>query len=202
MELDLKNNIVNKNKKIVQNFIKELQDYLENNNSLINVKNEEISLINTNHEENKIITKFRDKMFVERSKILNNYAQKTLNNGEMYYIYSKNSKKENSYNLCICKEGKSHIIMETSREALPSGAKIGCVLRMLGNNYILDEASTREIKKELNKMKTKILEEQKNFLESQRIEGHIYEIAEKEEDRVWLFDITNRSNEAFEEIFE
>lgn len=205
MNLDLINNIVDdvKNNKFVQNFVKELQDYLENNisnSSYMNVEEEDISLVNSTHKGNKIMAKYRDKMLIQRGNILNNYAKKTLNKGQMYYIYSKSSKMTNGYNLCICEEGKSHTIIEASKDNLPNGARIGSVLRKSGDRYILDEETTREIAEEIYNMKEEVLKEQTKFLQSKRIEGHIYEMSEKEGDRAWLFDITNGSNEGIEEI--
>lgn len=187
-------NDVNKNK-YAQNFIKELQDYLEKN-----TKREELTLLNLTHNENKIITKYRDKMLIERANILNNYASKTIDEGEMYYIYSKNSKMEDGYNLCNCEKEKSHIIIESNKENLPYGSKIGSVLRKNGNTFIIDQKASKEIDEQINNMKTKILEEQTKYLERKRIEGHIYEMSENDGDRAWLFDITVNSNEGVEEI--
>lgn len=205
MNLDLINNIVNdvKNNKFVQNFIKELQNYLENNvsnNSYMNIEKEDIPLVNPTHNGNKIIVKYRDKMLTQRGNILNNYAKQTLNKGQMYYIYSKNSKMADGYNLCICQEGKSHTIIEKSKDNLPNGSKIGSVLRKSGDSYILDEEATKEITEEICNMKDELLKEQTKFLQSKRIEGHIYEMSENAVDRAWLFDITNGSNEGVEEI--
>ena len=205
MNLDLVNNLVNdvKNNKFVQNFIKELRNYLENSrseNSYVNSKREDIPLVNTTHNVNKIITKYRDQMLIERANILEKYAKQTLNKGEMYYIYSKNSKMTNGYNLCICEEGKSHTVVKTDRSNLPNGAKIGSVLRKSEEGYTLDEEATKEIAKEIDNMKSKLLKEQMEFLESKRIEGHIYEMSENNGDRACLFDITNGNNEEIEEI--
>lgn len=191
MRLDLSNNIAN-NTKFIQDFLKELQDYLE--------KEVNIPLINPTHNENKIITEFRDKMYIERSKILNDYAKQSSNKGEMYYIYDKNSKLQDVYNLCICKEENSHTIIEANSNTLPNGARIGSVLRKSEDNYVLDNEATKYISKKIEKMKDELLEKQTEFLNSKRIEGHIYEISEKGNDRVWIFDITNNSDEALEEI--
>ena len=152
------------------------------------------------YNENKITTKYRDKMLIERSNILNNYAKEALDKGEMYYIYNKNSKMENGYNLCICEEGKSHTVIEESIENLPNEATIGSVLRKIGNSYILDEEATNKINEEINDMKDRLLDEQTEFLKSKRVEGHVYEMSENDGDRAWLFDITIDSNEAVEEI--
>ena len=59
-----------------------------------------------------------------------------------------------------------------------------------------------EISQEINKMKDEILNKQTNFLESKRIEGHIYEMSEKSDDRAWLYDITNGNNNVQEEVEE
>ena len=118
----------------------------------------------------------------------------------MYYIYSKNSKNENGYNLCICEEGKSHIIIELNSNELPDEVCVGSVLRKLRDSYILDKESTNEICEQINNMKDKLLKEQQEFLGSKRIEGHIYEISENDGDRAWLFDITSGENEGIEEI--
>lgn len=74
------------------------------------------------------------------------------------------------------------------------------MLRKSGDSYVLDEEATEEISEEIEKMKDKLLEEQTEFLESKRIEDHIYEMSENNGDRAWLFDITDGSNEAIEEI--
>ena len=207
MNLDLVNNIVNdvKNNKFVQNFIKELQNYLENNtlkNNYINNEMEDIPLVNPTHNGNKIIAKYRDKMYIERSHILNNYAKQTLEKGQMYYIYNKNSKMLDGYNICICEEGKSHDIIEADKNELPNGAKIGSVLRKTGNKFDLDEEATKEISQEIYIMKNQLLQEQTEFLESKRIEGHIYEMSENSGDRAWLYDITNKNQQGIEGVEE
>lgn len=191
MKLDLNNDIVN-NTKFVQNFIKELQDYLE--------RKVDIPLINPTHKGNKIITEFRDKMYIQRRKILNDYAKQTIDKGTMYYIYDKNSKLEDGYNLCICEEEKSHIIIEANSNILPNDTKIGSVLRKFEDNYILDNEATKDVSEKIEKMKDELLEKQTEFFNSKRIEDHIYEVSEKGNDRVWIFDITNNSDEALEEI--
>lgn len=196
MNLDLINNMLNiQNNKFIKNFMLELQKYIEANS-----KKEAMILPDSIDNETKIITEYRDKMLIERSHILNNYAKQTLNKGQMYYIYSKNSKLENGYNLCICEEEKSHVVIEASIDDLPYGAQIGSVLRNVNGSYVIDEDATKDITEKFSKMKEQLLEQQAIFLESARIEGHIYELSEKADDRVWLFDITNESTNALEEI--
>ena len=157
-------------------------------------------MIGPTYNENKITVKYRDKMLIERGNILNNYAQKSLSDGELYYIYSKNSKMSDGYNLCNCEREKSSDIIEVNSGELPYGATIGSVLRKQGDSYILDQEATNEIAKEINNMKEKLLKEQSEFLEGNRIEGHVYELYENNGDRAWLFDITSGNSEGIEEI--
>ena len=47
----------------------------------------------------------------------------------------------------------------------------------------------------------KIMEQDK-YLESKRVEGHIYEAGEKYSGRIWLYDVTNETDEGIEGIEE
>lgn len=208
MNLSLLDNAINeaKNNKTVQSFIKELQNYLEKNNSKDNYKNiqeGDVQLESPEYKGNKIITKYRDQMYIERNNILNNYARETLDKGQMYYIYSKSIGAENCYNVCICEEGQSHTVIKLEQKDLPKGAEVGSVLRKSNETYQLDQEATEIISKKIDIMKDTLLQEQNEYLKSQRIEGHIYEMSEKEDDRAWLFDNTNTDSsiqEAIEEI--
>lgn len=124
MNFDLAHSIVNdiKNNKFVQNFMKELQNSISKNSNM-NIEKEDMPLVNPTHNGEKITAEYRDKMLTERARILDNYAIQTLDKGEMYYIYSKNSKMSDVYNLCICEEEKSHTIIEVSRVDLPDRSR-------------------------------------------------------------------------------
>lgn len=148
------------------------------------------------------ITKYRDEFYIKRNHILNDYAEQTKIKGQMYYVYSENFKLENGYNLCICEKEKSDIVIVEILSNLPENVKVGSVLRKINEKYILDLESTKEIKLKLEALKEKILKNQNEFLNSKRIENHIYEVSEIGSDRVWLFDITEKMNfsEEIEEI--
>ena len=150
--------------------------------------------------ENIMITKYRDQFYIERKDILNDYASKTSDKGIMYYVYSENSRNENGYNICICEENQSNVVIEKDREELPYGVNIGTVLRESENEFYIDEEATEEVGTLLNETKERLLEEQKEYLDSRRVEGHVYELYEKNEDRACLFDITQDDNEGIEEI--
>lgn len=207
MNLDLVNNLINdvKNNKVVHDFIKELQNYLENNilqSTNTNNEKEKTLLDNITNNKNIITVKYRDEMYIKRAHILNDYAKKTLNKGTMYYVYGKNTKMLDVYNLCICQKGMSNIVLEKSIDDLPNGVQIGSVLRIVNNKFALDEEATKDIYQKVHKMQDEIFNEQTNFLESKRIEGHIYEMHENGGDRAWLYDITNGNVDGIEEVEE
>ena len=183
MNLDLINEVVKsvKEKEFVQNFMKELTNYLEDNDRLMveeeseynNLLADDLTLYNT-----KIITKFRDKMLLDRVNILRNYAEKAEQEGDMYYIYNNSSQKD-SYNLCSCNKDKNHKVITKLIEDLPEGCKLGSVLRNKSNEFVLDKDGTKAVEKEINDMIKENIEEQNEYLENKRIEGHIYEVGEK-----------------------
>ena len=205
MSLDLINEIFNnlKENKFVQNFIKELSNYLENNitnNPKINNKSQNLMSEDLTLYNNKIITKYRDKILLERNNILQNYAEKTKELGEMYYIYNNNISKVNSYDLCAC--NKNNEVLVKSIEELPQGATLGAVLRKQGKDFILDVEATKVIEEEINKMIQEKIEEQNKYLESRRINGHMYEVGEKYSGRIWLYDLNNTEGGGIEGIEE
>lgn len=199
MELNIFNinlNMDNKNRKEVSEFIKELSDYLENDND------RQVSILDQVQNSEKVTVMYRDKMCIERNKILNDYAKDNQDNGVLYYIYNK-VQGTDSYLLSICEENKSNIVIEANKEELPEGVSLDTVLRQENGKYIVDTRATFIIRKQIEEMVNKMLKKQEKYLQSNRLEGHIYEVGEVESDRVWLYDITKDSVngiEAFEEI--
>lgn len=210
MNLDLVNGIFNnlKENKFVQSFINELSNYLRNNientSKVLDVDDKWNNLLvdDLTLYDKKIMTKFKDEMLIQRSNILQNYAKNTKENGEMFYIYDKATNERNAYNLYSCNSEKSHKVVTKVIEDLPVGSKPGSVLRKQGENLLLDEESTRNVGKEINIMIKEKIEEQNQYLNSRRIEGHIYEVGERYSGRIWLYDLNNVSNGAIEGIEE
>lgn len=202
MNLDLFNNIIKSTKEnnIIDNFIKELNKIIDQKTFNIE-KNvpKEYSLLQKAQENKNITTETRDKMHLERSKILKQYAKETEAEGDLYYIYSKKNN-ENIY--LVSKQGEERNIIELERSELPKGAKVDSILRTKNGKYTLDEQGTKEISNQINKMIDKLLEEQSHDLEEKRIEGNLYEVIENSSNIVSLIDITedSKNGECFEEI--
>lgn len=211
MNLDLINDLVNnlKENKFVQSFMEELSNYIQNNvtnNSNSLNTNDNFNNLNSDNltlNNNKIISKYKNEMLVERRNILQNYAEKTKDKGEMYYIYSTSTNARNSYNLCNCVKEKSHEVITKKIQELPEEANLGSVLRKKGEKFVLDKEATQTIGVEINNMIQEKIEEQNQYLSSKRIDGHIYEVGEKDSGRIWLYDLeksTNGGMEGIEEI--
>ncbi len=205
MSLELVNDLFNnlKENKFVQNFIKELSNYLEKNLINSTENNSWNNLLSDNLEigNKKIISKYKNEMLLERINILQNYASKTKDKGEMYYIYDINSNNK-EYNLCICESNKSNKVITKKIEDLPEGSTLGCVLRKQGENFILEKEDTLFIENEINNMIKEKIKEQEQYLDSKRIDGHIYEADEKYSGRIWLYDLNNKMGKSIEGIEE
>lgn len=192
----------------MQNFIKELSSCLENNitNSSkmgkIDSNYNDLSSEDLTLYDNKIITKFRDKMLIERSNILQNYAENTKEQGEMFYIYATSTNDINSYNLYNCTLGESHKVITQQIENLPDGSKLGSVLRKQDNSFILDKSATEIVGRKINEMIQEKIEEQNQYLSTLRVDGHTYEVGEKHAGRIWLYDQNNAVSDGLEAIEE
>jgi len=187
-------------------FFKEFTDMLEKSLSKddvrgVNVENE-LSLLQQVQKDEKVMVIFRDKMHVERSKILDDYANATADKGEMYFVYNKDFQGDNKYHLSSCGAEKTYNVIEAEKSELPVGAGVDSVLRMQNGEYVLDSRATDEIFRQMQDMVSRVLEEQSQLLREHRIEGHIYEVGEIEADRVWLFDITKDDVDGIEAVEE
>ena len=197
MNLEIFNSLINKAKesKIVESFLNELNNYLEENLSKSNLNNEtlnkdnELSLLQKIYNSGKVTVEYRDKMLIERRKIIENYANETDSKGTMYYIYNKDTD-DNKYHISICEKEKSREVIEADKKELPKGAGVDSVLRKVNGKYILDLEATKEVAKQISEMVDELLDEQTQSLREWRKEGHVYTVAENTGDRIWLIDST------------
>ena len=80
--------------------------------------------------------------------------------------------------------------------------RFGSVLRKNGLDFEIDYEGTKCVGTEINKMIKQKLEEQHEYLDSKRVEGHIYEVEEINSERVWLYDLSNKAGGVMEELEE
>ena len=67
---------------------------------------------------------------------------------------------------------------------------------------MLDYEGTNYVGTEINSMIKEKIEEQGQYLDSKRIEGHIYEVDDKYSGRIWLYDVNNKADGEIEGIEE
>lgn len=197
LNLNLFNNLrdITKENNIIHNFMKELKQALENNLGG-NVKKDE-TLVQRILDGGPLTTQYRDKINIERSNIIKNFSKENSDQGDFYYVYSKWS--DNTYGAVNCKNGEMGEYIGLKENEFPKGAEVDCVLRVKNGKIELDKNATQQIQEELTQMINKLLKEQENTLEAQRVEGHIYEFIEKAGDMVELHDITKNTGRCFEE---
>lgn len=188
---------ITKENNVAKKLISELGEVIEGK-----IPRKEQSLIQELLEQNKLTTRYRDKMNVERCHILNDYAEQTATKGAMYYIYNKDDDEVDIFHLCICDKENSRKIIKVKGSDLPEEAGVDSVLRMENGKYILDKVATNKVYEKMEEMVQQLLEEQNQKMEEYRIEGHSYKFVENSGDSIWLRDITIDKNtgECFEEL--
>ena len=211
MNLDFVNNILNglKESNFVQNFMKELSDYLENNSkNNFEINNDEIQIIEDILCKNKVTTANERAIKWKLDDVVLEYAQQNFSNDAMYFV--KDSKKtywlnnEKHYNndvYCVLKVEKSEIEeIEISKKDMPKDISVNDVFKIKNDKYIRDDIAKKELKKEITNMAKEIIDKQNTKLDTYRKEGHLYMVSEEIGNNRFLWDLTDASKIEFEEI--
>ena len=188
MNLEFFNNLIKSDKKksTIQNFVKELGEYLEKSKQT----NDTLEQMQA-----KLTIENRDKFLLKRLEVLNEFAKDNAKNDAMYYIYDKSEKK---YNACICENGQSHNIIQIEEKSLPEETQIGTCLTMQDGQYIVNQRATELLNSIIKDLISELLKEQNNEIQKNRIEGHEYKVIQNDGIRVWLEDVETKK--IFEEI--
>ena len=199
MKLDLVNDLFNnlKENKTVQNFIKELSNYLGNNvKNNSNIENEEIPIIENILSKNNLTTGNKNAIRWSLNDVILKYAQKKLCSDAIYFV--KNNEND-MYTILKAKDGK---IEETkiNKNDMPNQVKINDVLKLKDNIFVVDSIYTKELQEDIKNMAKEILSKQNKNLERNRREGHLYVVTEEIGDNRFLWDLTDAPKTEFEEV--
>ncbi len=199
MKLDLVNDLFNnlKENKTVQNFIKELSNYLGNNvKNNSNIENEEIPIIENILSKNNLTTGNKNAIRWNLNDVILKYAQKKLCSDAIYFV--KNNEND-MYTILKAKDGK---IEETkiNKNDMPNQVKINDVLKLKDNIFVVDSIYTKELQEDIKNMAKEILSKQNKNLERNRREGHLYVVTEEIGDNRFLWDLTDAPKTEFEEV--
>ena len=199
MNLNLVNDLFNnvKENKFVQNFIKELSNYLEKNNkNNLNEENKETPIIEDILSKNNFTTGNRNFIRWQLNDIVLKYAQNSSDNDAIYFI--KDTKSNNAYNVLKAENGKIEEI-EINKKDIPHEVKINNVLRIRNGEYVIDNISTKELQEEIKNKAKEILNKQNKNLDKHRKEGHLYMVTEELGNNRFLWDLTDAPKTEFEE---
>ena len=200
MKLNLINDLYNniKENKSVQNFIKELSDYLEKNiKNNSNNDNNELPIIEDILSKNKFTTGNKNAIRWNLKDVISKYAEKNLSNDVIYFV--KNNKNNDVYTVLKAENSKIEEL-ELNKKDIPSEVKINDVLRIKDNNYVIDNISTNELQEKIKNMAKEILDKQNINLNKHREEGHLYMVTEELGDNRFLWDLTDAPKIEFEEV--
>jgi len=175
----------------VNKFIEELSNYLKK----LNCRNEELGILEKIQSENNVSMISENKMGNKQNEILKNYSA----DKNTIYLVSSKSKTDNEYIVFKYDKSKKSTI-KLNKEELPINAGVNSILREENGRYTLDKNGTETVKTEIIKMSNEILKEQNKKLEEFRKEGHLYMVEEDINGRIFLKDLSNKSNYVIEEV--
>lgn len=205
MDLNLGKDLVNnlKENKLVQNFMKELSNYLEDNSK----KDNEEPIIEKILSNRKATTGNENAIRWKEDEIILKYVKDRNIDKPIYFVkdnkkayWQNNERYENNdvYNVYKVENGKIDEI-EINKKDMPKNIGVNDVFKIENGEYIIDDLATKEIKEELINMADEILGKQNINLNTHRKENHLYMVTERIGNKCFLKDLTDKSKIEFEE---
>lgn len=205
MDLNLGKDLLNnlKENKFVQNFMKELSNYLENNSK----KDKQDPIIEKILSNKKATTGNENEVRWKEDETIIKYAQSRNTNEPIYFVkddkkiyWQNNERYENNnvYNVYKIENGKIDAF-EINKKDMPKNIGVNDVFTIENGKYIIDNLATKEIQEELTNMANEILSKQNINLDAHRKENHLYMVTEKIKGKCFMWDLTEKSKIEFEE---
>ncbi len=192
MILDRFNSLINNFKKNdnIKDFLNELKEEMDNPNDV------NMGILDKIQKQNKVSIGTKNKMDAKQDEILINYANETIDKGDLYFIAER---LENEFVVYKYEENNDSVLkIDTNK--FPDNTVVNCALRLIDENYVIDEDATIELKNRITNMANELIEEQNKTLEEYRKEGHLYRVSEKINNSIFLYDITDNPSFEIEEI--
>ena len=207
MNLDKINEVFNniKENDIVENFIKQLSNYLEEN---VKLNNLEQPIIEEILKTNKLTTGNENQIIWNLDEVVEKYAKENYNNEAIYFIkdnkkiYWQNNKKnyDDSFFTALKVENGEVEELEIKKSDTLKNITVNDVVKIYDGEFIVDSIATKELKDEIKKMADDIIEKQNEELNKYRKENHLYIVCEEIGKNRFLKDITEKSDFEFEEV--
>lgn len=198
MNLDFFNRLANKveENKDVQKFMNELVNFLKNSVEKASVGLVNMGILEKIENKEKVTLTSRNTIRNETESVLREYANKTQEEGDLYFV----TKKRDIEGIYRVEKYDSTGQMEVLDLKLPAETRIDGVMRERSGKYMIDEVATIEVNKRIEGKMEEVLDKQKQELEDYRKEGHIYLVTEKTNNRIYLSDQTESRGFEIEEI--
>lgn len=207
MNLDKINEVFNniRENDIVENFIKQLSNYLEEN---VKLNNLEQPIIEEILKTNKLTTGNENQIIWNLDEVVEKYAKENYNNEAIYFIkdnkkiYWQNNKKnyDDSFFTALKVENGEVEELEIKKSDTLKNITVNDVVKIYNGEFIVDSIATKELKDEIKKMADDIIEKQNEELNKYRKENHLYIVCEEIGKNRFLKDITEKSDFEFEEV--
>lgn len=189
-----KNNTLSKLTNGVTQFIRELNEALQTEGII----GKDIDIVTQITSNNKLSIASENELNKARTEILQEYANKTKDQGSLYFIYNK-VKEENNYRVWEI-NNDTIIKKEIDKNNLPAEAIVNSALRINNNQFVLDEEATKYISEKIRNRANVIIENQNKKIEEYKKEGHTYLVTEDINGRVFLWDSTDKPKYEIEDV--
>lgn len=192
----------------MQNFINELSNYLENSiKNNLSYGDKEVPIIEDILSKNKVTTANNNSIRCNFEDVILKYAKQN-NRDLMYFVkdskktYWSNNKKHYNNDVFVVMKVENNKIeeIEISKNNMPQNIGVNDVFIIENNKYVLEEASTKELKDKIENMAKEIIDKQNEKLSICRKEEHLYMVTEELGNNRFLCDLTDTSKFEFEEV--
>ena len=189
-----KNDTLSKIANGVTEFIDELTKVLQSEG----VIGKDVDIVTQIANTNKLSIASENEIDKERTNVLQEYANTTKDEGNLYFVFNK-VKKEDSYRIWTIDSNKV-TQNEISKNDLPNDISVNCVMRMNNGKFILDSEATKIVTNEIRNRANKIIEKQNQKIQDYKKEGHTYLVTEDINGRIFLWDSTEKPKFEIEDV--
>ena len=190
-----KNDTLSKITNGISEFISELSETLQNANNT----EKNMDIVTKIALDNRLSIASENEISKIRIEVLSEYANRTKDEGTLYFIFNKVNGEEN-YRVWKFDDGK-RTQSEISKNDLPQDASINSVLRMENGKLVKDNEATNVVINEIKERADKVIEKQNQKIEEYKKEGHVYLVTEDIRGRVFLWDSTEKPKNEIEDVY-
>lgn len=193
-KLDLEINVGNNRTNEIEEFTKELNNALKEDENLVYQGYDSRKFTNVNEE----------RIWNKREELIREYINQNNINGadenKLYEITYKYSKGINVISYEGTYENRESLTVDSIE--LPENVYKGMFFRKVDGNYVFDKETTEKIYNEMTTFQKELIEEQNEKLNDMRQEGAIYKVTYLEDDcEDWRTELTNQeTGETFQEL--